>query len=66
MSSFFAAIFPQQTTPPLTWTIRFVVLAICYGVLGYVGIQLANLSYGISLIWPPIGVAIALLLRWGA
>jgi len=65
MLSFFAALFPQQTTPPLTWLSRFVVLAICYGVLGFVGIQLANLSYGISLIWPPIGVAIALLLRWG-
>jgi diguanylate cyclase (GGDEF)-like protein len=44
---------------------HFVVLALSYAMLGYVGIQLANLSYGISLIWPPIGVAIALLLRWG-
>nr|WP_241264329.1 diguanylate cyclase [Bowmanella dokdonensis] len=39
-------------------------LASSYLAFGYLGIQLATLSYGISLIWPPIGIAIALLLRW--
>ncbi len=47
------------------WLLKFVILSVSYGVSGYVGIELANLSYGISLIWPPIGIAVALLLRWG-
>lgn len=58
----YVSIVPKPSTRSV---VQFLILGVSYAVSGYVGIELANLSYGISLIWPPIGIAIALLLRWG-
>lgn len=57
--------FSVARQPSIRSVVHFLILGVSYAVSGYVGIELANLSYGISLIWPPIGIAIALLLRWG-
>ncbi|MDF2178036.1 diguanylate cyclase [Aliiglaciecola sp. CAU 1673] len=46
------------------YCLQFLTLASSYALFGFWGIELATFSYNISLIWPPVGIAVALLLRW--
>ncbi|WP_102795636.1 GGDEF domain-containing protein [Bowmanella denitrificans] len=54
----------SQLQKTLNYAVQFLVLAFSYALFSYLGVKLATLTYNISLIWPPVGIAVALLLRW--
>ena len=52
-------------TPLSLWLRRVLLLAVAYYAGGTVGLAVPQLGSHISLIWPPTGIALAALLRWG-
>ena len=48
-----------------TWIRRLLVVALAYYASGRLGLAVPQLGSHISLIWPPTGIALAALLRWG-
>lgn len=49
--------------PPSAWRLAVLVGLYCGG--GWLGLRFAHIGHDISLIWPPSGIALALLLLWG-
>ena len=52
-------------TPLSTWIRRLLLLAAAYYASGRLGLAVPQSGPHISLIWPPTGIALAALLRWG-
>ena len=55
----------QKPTLTLSWARRVAVLMLAYYIAGRLGLAIPQLGDHITLIWPPTGIAIAALLRWG-
>jgi diguanylate cyclase (GGDEF)-like protein/PAS domain S-box-containing protein len=49
----------------LRWALRVCVVVLAYYLTGRLGLALPYIGSHISLIWPPAGIALAALLRWG-
>lgn len=49
--------------PPSIWRLAVLVGLYCAG--GWLGLHFAHIGQDVSLIWPPSGIALALLLLWG-
>ena len=62
---FFSPFAIQKPTLALSWARRVGLLALAYYVTGRLGLALPQLGAQITLIWPPTGIALAALLRWG-
>jgi len=62
---FFSPLAIQKPTPALSWARRVCLLALAYYVTGRLGLALPQLGAQVTLIWPPTGIALAALLRWG-
>jgi len=47
------------------WALRVCALALAYWLCGRAGPAVSQLGTDVSLVWPPFGIALAALLRWG-
>ncbi|MGH7843639.1 MAG: MASE1 domain-containing protein [Candidatus Binatia bacterium] len=55
----------QNTTPPLRTLASVLSVAVLYFCAGKLGLSLAFLHASASAVWPPSGIALAILLLWG-
>ena len=63
ISRFPLALFGRFNAPQWAWRVALVIGAIGLG--GVVGQAAPQIDGGVALIWPPIGIALAVLLRFG-
>ena len=47
------------------WALRVAALALAYWLCGRAGPAVSQLGTDVTLVWPPAGIALAALLRWG-